>query len=165
MLIQFKKGNAKPSVLKCIRSDESSTWTSIQSAIEFHDLAHYVVETELGFSNAFYGLVADGYNMEDFELPREQRPKQLLPANLPVEALQTEHIVNLLQVGQNTTDSEMDFLKTLRDILREKKIAFPDKLDVTSLRSIQLRLKGLLLSWKQLEPGDSLQLSFDLRKK
>ena len=163
MIVQFTKGNSKPSTLKCIRSDDSSTWTKIQPAIEFHDLAHYVVETELGFMNAFYGLVATGYSIQDFDLPREQRPEALLPANLPVEALQTEHIVNLLQVGQNQSEPEMDFLNTLKKILEEKNIEFPEKLDTTSLRSIQLRLKGLLLSWKQLEPGDSLKLSFGLR--
>ena len=162
MLIQFTKGNAKPSTLKCIRSDGSSTWTKIQPAIEFHDLAHYVVETELGFAKAFYGLVASGYNIEDFELPREQRPEALLPANLPAEALQTEHIVNLLQVHLNHTDKEMDFMETLRNILKEHEIEFPKKLDARSLQSIQLRLNGLLLSWKQLEPGDSLQLNFSI---
>ena len=160
MHIQFTKGNAKPSTLKCIRKDGSSTWTRIQPAIEFHDLAHYVVETELGFAQAFYGLVASGHNIEDFELPREERPDALLPANLPPEALQTEHIVNLLQVGQSQTDAQMDFLETLRNILDENNIKFPEKLDAKTLQSIQLRLKGLLLSWKQLEPGDSLQLTF-----
>ena len=161
MLIQFIKGNQdKPSVLKCNRSDGSSTWTKIQPAIEFHDLAHYVVETELGFAQAFYGMVAAGHNIEDFELPREQRPEALLPANLPAEALQTEHIVNLLQIGQSQTDTEMDFLETLRNILNDNTIEFPEKLDARTLQSIQLRLKGLLLSWQQLEPGDSLQLTF-----
>ena len=140
--------------------DGSSTWTKIQPAIEFHDLAHYVVETELGFAHAFYGLVAAGHNIEDFELPREHRPEALFPANLPAEALQTEHIVNLLQVGQSQSDSDFNFLETLRNILDEHSIEFPEKLDARTLQSIQLRLKGLLLSWQQLEPGDKLQLTF-----
>ena len=163
MLIQFIKGKGeKPSILKCVRDDGSETWTKIQPAIEFHDLAHYVVETELGFSNAFYGLVAEGYNIEDFELAREQRPEALLPANLPTEALQTEHIVNLLHVGQDKTDTEMDLLTTLEKILSENRLPPPDNLDSRSLQSIRLRLNGLLLSWQQLEPGNSLQLSFSM---
>lgn len=161
MLIRFTKGSAqKRSILKCIREDGSSTWTRIDPAIEFHDLAHYVVETELKFNKAFYGLVAAGFNIGDFELPRDQRPNELIPSNLPAEALQTEHIVNLLQLASDGQMSESDILKSLSTILEENNLPFPGKLSTKSLRSIQIRLKGVLLRWNRLEPAEVLELKF-----
>lgn len=159
MRIEFHKGNPpKLSVLRCIRNDGSNTWTKIEPAIEFHDLAHYVVETELGFVNAFYGLLARGFDIADFEMPRDKRPEELRPPNLHVEALQTEHIVNLLQISQQRDSAE--FLPMLGEILAEKDIPFPASLNKQSLNSIQLRLKGLLLRWGRLREGESLHLQF-----
>ncbi len=81
MKIQFKKGKDK-STLHCIRKDGTATWSTIYQGMEIHDLAHFAVETELGFKKAFYGLLASGYAIQDFALPRAKRPKSLLPENL-----------------------------------------------------------------------------------
>ncbi len=161
MKLQFKKGTQKPSVLTCIREDGTRTWTQLQREIEIHDLAHYVVETELGFSCAFYGLLAEGYNIEDFELPREQRPEALIPANLPVESLQTEHIVNLLMVSLYQGDDSVDFLNALKTILKENELAYPEALDANKLDQIFEKLKQLIAKWRKLESDEILELSFN----
>ncbi|MEO0573450.1 MAG: hypothetical protein AAF039_17240 [Bacteroidota bacterium] len=96
MEIQFKKLINKPSTLTCVRIDGPTTWIKLYPGIEAHDLAHYAVETALEFQDAFYGMVAKGSNMEDFELPRDIRPETVLPQNLSEEALITEHLVNLI---------------------------------------------------------------------
>ena len=69
MKIQFKKENHKPSILTCTRTDGSTTWVKMYPGFEAHDLGHYAVETVLKFENAFYGMIAKGSNIEDFEMP------------------------------------------------------------------------------------------------
>ena len=160
MKIQFKKEAHKPSTLTCIRDDGSKTWTKLNPAIEIHDLAHYVVETELAFNNAFYGLLKKGYAIQDFELPAEQRPEALQPKNLSEEALQTEHIVNLIQVHFDHKIDPHDFLTTLKTILRNNRLSFPKALDQDKLLTILQKLNQLFLEWHDLKPGEDIELSF-----
>ncbi|WP_092979785.1 hypothetical protein [Robiginitalea myxolifaciens] len=148
-------------ILRCERPDGSITFSRMQHAMAFHDLAHYAVEMELGFSQAFYGLLAEGYAIEDFELPRDKRPEALIPANLPEESLQTEHLVNLLQVHA-IQDSTTDIRKQLAEILAENELSYPKNLSPERLASIQERLQELLENWKRLQVGQSLELSFPL---
>ena len=61
MQIRLKKGRDGPDSLACVREDGTSTWRRIQRGLAFHDLAHYAVETELGLTEGFYGLVASGW--------------------------------------------------------------------------------------------------------
>lgn len=96
MIIRFKKGKNRhkhrPDTLTCIRDDGTVTWTHIHRGFVQHDFAHYVVETTLGFQNAFFGLVAKGYDIPDFSLPTSERPFKI-----PKEAMVAEPIVALLQ--------------------------------------------------------------------
>jgi hypothetical protein len=54
-----------------------------------HDLTHYAVETALGYRRGFFGLIAEGWDIEETtgETPR---------GSLPPEALEVERIVGLL---------------------------------------------------------------------
>ena len=95
MVIRFKKGKNqwkhKPDTLTCVREDGSITWAYLHRGFVHHDFAHYVVETTLGFENAFFGLVAKGHDIPDFSEPKGQRP-----FDIPKEAMDTEPIVALL---------------------------------------------------------------------
>lgn len=160
MKIQFKKGKDKPSTLTCTRKDGSYTWAKIPLGFEAHDLAHYAVETILGLDNAFYGLLIQGFNIEGFELPRDQRPKALIPANLPVESLQTEHLVNLLMTGQQRDEKEFDLINILKQILTKEELPYPENLTSETLILIQNRFGVLTEKWDTLEEGTTLDLTF-----
>ncbi len=161
MKIQFKKRKNKLSILSCLREDGSTTWAKIHADFEAHDLAHYAVETVLGFDKAFYGLLADGFNIEDFELPREQRPIALIPSNLHAEALQTEHMVNLLMTGLQKDEAGFDFISTLKQILTNEGLPYPKGLTPESLLQIQYCFEGLMAKWNALEEGGTLDLTFN----
>lgn len=160
VIIRIKKRKGKPSILTCIRSDKSVTWTKLHPGIELHDIAHFVVESELGFLDAFYGIVADGFDIGDFELPVEKRPSELIPANLSQHALQTEHIVNLLQIDFSSTDNDSDFISNLKLILAEKNIEFPKELNQISLKRIQDKFHELRLEWELLGENETTELIF-----
>ena len=160
MIIRFVKNQEKPNTIICQRSDGSSSFAKLYSGLEIHDLAHYVVESELNMTTAFYGLVARGFDIEDFGMDRELRPKELLPSGLSDQALQAEHIVNLLQVEFSEPGNAFNFIDTLRAILLEKGIRFPQALNEESLGRIRARLKELMTQWNSLPYGSGIQLSF-----
>lgn len=162
MLLEFKKNGTKPSTLTCTRADGTKTWTKLHNGFELHDLAHFAVETELDFKKAFYGLLSEGFNIQDFELPREQRPKALIPANLPAEALQTEHMVNLLMVNHVQHNADFNLIQELRAILSQQHIPFPEGLTSESLKQIQTAFRNLCAKWDVLEEGEALELTFEL---
>lgn len=158
--VRFKKSKERVTTLTCIRSDGSATWSKLKPGMESHDLAHYVVEKELGFQNAFFGLLDRGFQISDFELPREHRPRELTPANLPHEALQTEHIVNLLQIEYFNSGEDPAFLATLAAALDRQELPFPKGLDETAVERIREKFRELIFTWRMLPPGETLELAF-----
>ena len=56
------------SVLRCVRADGSVTWQKQDRHAAFfalHDLTHFAVESTLGFRDGFFGLVAQGWDIDD----------------------------------------------------------------------------------------------------
>ena len=81
LLIRITKGKGKPDTLTCRRPNGSSTWARCPGPAQ-HDLIHYAVETVLGLKHSFYSLVAQGYDIADFEVPGARKA-----LNLPDEAV------------------------------------------------------------------------------
>ena len=67
MTITLKKMLTKPSIHSITGNDGSKTWSKLHRGLETHDLAHYAVESTLLFSKAFYGIINEGDNINDFE--------------------------------------------------------------------------------------------------
>ena len=160
MTIQFKKYDAKPSTLTCIRKDGSKTWVKMHQGFEAHDLAHFAVEKVLKFDDAFYGMLAKGFNIEDFEAPKNLRPQAVRPENLSNEALVTEHLVNLLMSIEQSQDSSYNILHGLQDILNENNLTFPEELNHESLYLIKKKFDQLLNDWKGTKNDEILELVF-----
>lgn len=151
MLLRFKKGKHqakhKPDTLTCIRDDSSITWTHIHRGFVQHDFAHYVVETTLGFDNAFFGLVAKGHDIPDFSRPKSERPFEI-----PSEAIAVEPIVALLQA---------ELWESFPAPLLEKDSAYlPANVTEAQIESMRAQLRELLRRWDNLEPGESMDLEF-----
>ncbi|MDE0086961.1 MAG: hypothetical protein OXU23_14670 [Candidatus Poribacteria bacterium] len=152
MIIRFKKGKNqhkhKPDTLTCIRDDGSVTWTHIHRGFVQHDFAHYVVETTLGFQNAFFGLVAKGYDIPDFSLPTSKRPFKI-----PKEAIVAEPIVALLQA---------ELWESFPDpLLQPDSRELSANVTPTQIEIMRQHLRKLLQQWDNLVPGDSMDLQFD----
>ncbi len=150
----------KPSVLTITRADGTSTWSKLHKGLETHDLAHFAVEKCLGFTKAFYGLINQGNRITDFELPRDQRPTAVTPENLDVEALVTEHIVNLLEIEHLNSGFNANFLTDLKIILDQNNLPFPNELNNDTLQSIKTMYQALVQQWLALTPDETLELNF-----
>jgi hypothetical protein len=160
MVIVLKKMNSKPSVLIITRSDGTTTWSKLHRGLETHDLAHYAVESTLQFNNAFYGLINKGFTVADFELPKEQRPKEVQPQHLHENAIITEHLVNLLEVELMNSGLNTNFLFDLSEILKKNALSFPKLLNTETLKQIRTTYHNLVNQWSNLEEGQELRIDF-----
>ena len=95
LLIRIKKKTDGSAALSCVRADGSTTWQRQDGQqgrfFPLHDLTHYAVESVLGFHNAFFGLLASGWDISDFE-------KKEMRTRMPGEALLAELIVGFFDL-------------------------------------------------------------------
>ena len=162
LTITLTKETGKRTILKCMREDGSSTFTKLYPNLEIHDIAHYVVEQHLGFRNAFYGLLAKGYTIEDFQLPKNDRPIALHPNNLHPEALITEHLVNLIQTHYNSPYPTHEIMISFQHILKENGLPFPKKLNADLWELIQKKVVHFMEEWLNLPNKGVLTMKFSI---
>ena len=158
MVIRFKKGKNrskhKPDTLTCIRDDGSVTWTHLHRGFVQHDFAHYVVEKTLGFENAFFGLVAKGYNIPDFSEPKAERSFEI-----PEEAIDTEPIVALLQADLR---EDLGYSGDSDGIFQDHRTSLPVDITMEQLKVMRQELRTLLERWYDLQLGESMTLQFKI---
>ena len=157
MIIQLKKGRDGPSTLTCVRADGSRTWGKVHPFFPVHDLTHCAVESVFGFAEAFFGLVASGWAIDDFAAPGAA-------ARLPVEACWAETIVGLfdLERGTNRVFSAAEFTEALAASLAGQ-TANPfrpvSQSELERVRSLRGELRG---RWQALSPGATLEVTFPI---
>lgn len=156
MRVQLIKRQGKPGLLRCVRADGSETMAPMVVGPE-HDLAHLAVETTLGLSKAFYGLVRDGMRIQDFDVAGAA--KRL---DLPDEAGAVEFIVSLLQMERRQGNTYDDFHAELERAVagaRRPPGVIPSLSD-TQLNEIRRLLDDLMARWIATPPGGTLEVEF-----
>jgi hypothetical protein len=150
-----KAKDGRPTVT-FVRADGTST-TGRLGAGDFgpvHDLTHYAVETTLQLRQGFYGLLAAGWNIPDFEVKGTG-------ARLPDEAIAAECIVgqlsNIVFGGQKITLADFNWLVT-EAARAQRPGAIVPAIDDVSFRTMRERLAALLARWHALPPGETLEL-------
>ena len=155
MIIELKKGRDGPTILACVRPDGTRTWGKVARFFPVHDLTHCAVESVLGFKEAFFGLAASGWNIDDFAAPG-------VAARLPAEAVWAESIVGLLDLerGTGTEWTAAEFNTALSESLRgQGRAAFRVITADELLRTRGLR-NELQVRWEALPPGEVLTVPF-----
>ena len=159
MLIQLTKRADGSAVLRCVREDGSATWQrqGARHAGHFalHDLTHYAVETVLQFRRGFFGLIAEGWSIEDTGGKGER-------GRLPPEGILVEHLVGLLDTerasGERWTADELTEqlgLASRNGGLGESRAVTAAELD--RVRAVR---QALFARWLALRPGGTLELEF-----
>ncbi len=159
MEIFFTRHENKKHTISCIRNDGTQTWMQCDDFFISHDLMHYAVETSLAYKSAFYGMLAGGVSITDFELPKAQRKFQLTP-----EAIITEHLVNLLtiEMAQGKLD---DFYKVLAEsFINNDNTIIPPPLSNHQLETIRDLYSKLIQQWYDLPAGEKMILHFEQEK-
>lgn len=153
LIITFQKHAKKNPTLRCTRKDQTVSYRNVLLFMIQHDLAHYAVEQTLNLSEGFYGIIAKGINIHDFELPKAQRPE------IPLQAVQIEFIVNLLQTEMADGNLIEDFNATLQEAFKEKKCESM-QISAKQVDIIRQQLRDLWQKWNALPFGESLVLAF-----
>lgn len=146
--IELAKKADRAGVLRCTRIDGSTTWhrQTARHAAHFalHDLTHLAVEIVLGYKRGFFGLLAEGWEMDDTTGKGSR-------GALPAEAIEVERIVGLFDTerGSGTVWTVEEFN------------AFsPRGLTEEEIRGIKARRAELFREWFALAVGGSLELTF-----
>jgi hypothetical protein len=160
MIIRFTRARlGSQDTLTCVRDDGSTTITRLnQNVGAEHDLVHYVVETTLGRRDSFYGLVARGWQVQDFDVPGAAKA-----LNLPDEAGQTEHIVAALQLDLRDAlngDVASAVKATCAAGRRPSPPPADSDLAPQRVQIMKEQVQSLLRQWQALGPGDSMELEF-----
>jgi len=147
VLIEIAKQPDGSGVLRCRREDGSVTWqkqTKHAAHFAMHDLTHYAVESVLGYRRGFFGLIAEGWDVEDTTGKGARGP-------LPAEAVAVEQLVGLF-------DSERGSGVLLTP--EEFNEFAPRLLTGDEIQRIRALRGALFREWSALAPGEKMELRF-----
>lgn len=161
MIVEIEKRADGSSLLRCTRPDGSVTWQETQSRhgayFPLHDLIHFAVETVLRTRSGFFGLIAQGWAIEDTTGKGARGP-------IPTEARNVELIVGLLQSesasGQEWSSAQFMEQAALFAASRNEDVT----MEVTDeqLQAIRARMRDLHSRWGAIRVGGVLPLDFPL---
>lgn len=148
MRVQITKKADGSGVLRCVRADGSVTWqkqTDRHAAFfALHDLTHFAVETALGYRRGFFGLIAEGWEIEDTTGKGARGP-------LPPQAGEAECIVGLFDAeragGQIWTVEEFNDFGAVQGLRA---------LSVEEIVRVKKKRSELFQQWFAVEPGAAL---------
>lgn len=159
LVLQFTKRSDGSALLHCVRADGSVTWQRQDgdhaAFFPLHDLTHYAVETGLGFSRAFYGLIAEGWEIAETTGKSARGP-------LPNEALEVEYFVSAFaaeRAGGAATNAE-EFNQLAATYADARGMPRPRSLRDEELAKVRSRFAELAAKWRGLPPGETLELAF-----
>jgi hypothetical protein len=159
MIIEFAKQKDGSAVLRCTRDDDSVTWQKQEGKyaafFPIHDLMHYAVETELGFSRGFYGLIGEGWDIA------ETTGKTARGA-LPNETLEVEYLVSAFSAERASGDmtSAAEFNQLAATFAKAKEMPEPRQLSDQELRRVRSRFDDLAKKWRALPADAAIELPF-----
>jgi hypothetical protein len=156
--LRLKKKNDGEPVVTFVRADGSSTSGRLGSGGfgAVHDLTHYVVERSLALRSGFFGLLAQGWQMGDFNAPGAA-------ARVPDEAIVAECVVgqlaNVVLGDQPLDPAEFNWL-VAGAVAAVRPGATVPVLSSETLSRVHRQLLRLLDEWRALPPGRVLELEF-----
>jgi hypothetical protein len=160
LLIRIKKKSDGSAALTCTRADGSVTWQrqdgKLGAFFPFHDLTHYAVETVLGFRRAFYGLLAEGWDLSSFGDPGTK-------SRIPEDAHLAELVVGFFDLERITGNAPTaeEFNEKIRDFLADNGLpATQFRVDEGQLTSIRELRDALFARWRAVPAGETLELPF-----
>jgi len=151
--VQITKKADGSGVLRCVRADGSVTWqkqTDRHAAyFALHDLTHFAVETTLGFRRGFFGLISEGWDIEDTSGKGARGP-------LPPEAGEAELIVGLF-----SAERAGGVIWTVDEFHESAAMVGARQLSFDEIVRVKKKRSELFQQWFAIEPGATLELQFE----
>ena len=154
MRVQITKKADGSGVLRCVRADGSVTWqkqTDRHAAFfSLHDLTHFAVETTLGLRRGFFGLIAEGWDIEDTTGKGARGP-------LPPEAGEAERIVGLF-----SAERASGAIWTVDEFHESAALVGTRALTFDEIVRVKKKRSELFQQWSAVPPGETLELQFEI---
>lgn len=153
--IELMKHSDGATTLRCTRRDGSATWQNHAGRnaafFAFHDLRHYAVEAVLGIRDGFYGLIADGWDIDDTTGKGARGP-------LPIDALVCEELVGLLDRERIGGGEPLSAAEVNAHLAQRIGVRSAQAVTEAQLEQIRRLAGDLHERWSMLPPGDLLVL-------
>lgn len=160
MIVRFLKNPpaAKLDRLTCVRADGTTKSGDMpRQGILPHDAFHFVVETTLGWRDAFFGQVAGGASLD--HVTSKLHGSKVDWSKFP-QALQAESLVECLQAEQWGGAADwVTFQETLAVTCKRRHVA-PPALTPADLAKVKAALRAFGAEWRALNPGQALEKKF-----
>jgi hypothetical protein len=157
MEIIFHKGADGPDRLICHRRDGSMCQESLSPYSAYHDIAHYVVEKELGIQDGIWGKLAQGHTMAEYNLPNEERPFQLT-----AEAYRAEFLATLVQSAVPTGTLDTQYVEMVQQMCLTSGLPFPELPSPEIMGQLIQQTQTLIRQWESLGGGEKLTLAWTM---
>jgi len=159
--VQFTRRTDGGAILRCVRTDGSITWQKQEGRqgafFPLHDLTHFAVEITLGFRRGFFGLIADGWEIDETTGKGSRGP-------LPSEALLVEHLVGFLDLERATVHEwpahEYAAQLAIKGLIATD--SSPTWLTDAALNRVRARRHELFAAWAAVPAASALDLTFQL---
>ena len=152
LMIQIKKVRDSSPTMACIRADGSRTWGRMHPFFPAHDLTHFAVESVMNCGEAFFGLIAQGWEIDDFAIPG-------VAQRLPFQALWVENVVMLVERGhlpdETALNEHLDLLRTSHE--QAFRVTADQWQQIGEVRAARLN------QWSELPGGATLELAFTVQ--
>ena len=146
-------------VLSVTRRDGSVAWQRQKHFFPVHDLGHYAVESVLGLRQAFWGMMADGWDFADFGTPWPRGPMPNLPEALLAEVI-AGWLDNFAHSIQDDECGAADLNAHLAGYCAQHGHPAPRAVSADELARIQTMRADLARRWHALAPGEAMELRF-----
>ena len=160
MHVRFTKGSpaANADTLTCVRPDGSTTSAEMpRQGILPHEAFHFVIETTLGWHDAFFGQVAHGAALKDATAKLHGHHKVWTKMT---QALQCESLIECLQAEQwSGPANPPEFAEKLVTTCRRRGVVPPD-ITPEELDTVRVALREFGAAWRPLAPGTTLERTF-----
>ena len=160
MVVRFTKNSPVALVdsITCVRPDGSSTTADMRRiAILPHEAFHWVVESTLGWHDAFFGLIARGDSLAHVTATLHRQDGEWTKN---IQAQQSEALVESLSSEQWAGPSDpATFAEKLIAACRRRGVLPPD-ITADELDTIRRALREFGALWRPLLPGHSIERSF-----
>jgi len=158
-VLKFSKTRDGTPVLSITRRDGSVAWQKQHAFFPVHDLTHYAIETTLGLRQAFWGMMADGWEFSDFGTPWPRGP---MPNQ--AEALLAEVSAGWFDRFGRTAGNDEPTAEELNAHLAEycAQHGTPPPRAITDDEFARIRAlrDELALRWYALGPREAMELDF-----
>lgn len=159
---------AKGAAIRVRRDDGSQVETFLPAKGPVpHDAVHYFVERELGFDDAFWGLVAAGHHPEAIaDIAKASGHASAKRADIPVPsfvpAIQVERIVEAFEADHwsGGMGDPAGLVSMARSGCEQSQVE-PVEIDEAQIERIRAGIADFASGWAQLPQGGSMTLVWD----